>query len=56
MSPYRIEMYVNSYTEDKEPLYNLIIYTRDDDVMEKINNMPKEHCIKYLALYCGVTQ
>lgn len=21
MSPYKIEMFVNSYTEDKEPLY-----------------------------------
>lgn len=56
MSPYKIEMYVNSYAqEDKEPLYNLVIYTKDNNVMESIINMPKEYCIKCLAAYCGVS-
>ena len=29
MSPYKIEMYVNSYAEDKEPLYKVMIYDRN---------------------------
>ena len=56
MSPYKIEMYVNSYTEeDKEPLYNLIIYTKYNDVMEMLKDVSKEYCIKYLAAYCGIS-
>lgn len=56
MSPYKIEMYVNSYAqEDKEPLYNLIIYTKDNNIIKTLKDVSKEYCIKCLAIYCGIS-
>ena len=54
MSPYKIEMYVNSYAEDKEPLYKVMIYDRNGKLIASSNDMPKEKAIKSIAHYCCV--
>lgn len=54
MSPYKIEMYVNSYTEDKEPLYKVRIYDRDGKLIANTNDVTKEKAIKSIANYCCV--
>lgn len=55
MSPYKIEMYVNSYAEDKEPLYKVKIYDRDSKLIASTNDIPKEKAVKAIANYCCVT-
>lgn len=55
MSPYKIEMYVNSYTEDKEPLYKVKIYDKNGKLIISSNVMSKEMAIKAIAMYCGVS-
>jgi hypothetical protein len=55
MSPYKIEMIVNSYTEDKEPLYKVIIYDKNNIVRLYSTDIPKEKAVQYIAEYCCVT-
>lgn len=58
MSPYKIEIYFNgTYTEDKEPLYNIRIYDKDNNPIKSVctDNKTKEYAIKAIAEYCGVT-
>ena len=54
MNPYKIEMYVNSYTEDKEPLYNVRIYARNGKLIAYTNDITKEKAVKAIATYCCV--
>ena len=54
MSPYKIEMFVNSYTEDKEPLYKVRIYDKYGKQIASTNDIPKERAIKAIANYCCV--
>lgn len=54
MSPYKIEMYVNSYTEDKEPLYKVKIYDRDGKLIGSTNDIPKEKAIRAIMNYCCI--
>lgn len=55
MSPYKIEMFVNSYTEDKEPLYKVRIYDKDGKQIASTNDIPKERAIKAIANYCCIS-
>lgn len=55
MSPYKIEMFVSSYTKDKEPLYKVRIYGKDGKLMASTNDIPKERAVKAIANYCCVT-
>lgn len=55
MSPYKIEMYVNSYADDKEPLYKVKIYDRDEKLIGSTNDISKEKAIRVIANYCCVT-
>lgn len=54
MSPYKIEMFVNSYTEDKEPLYKVRVYDKNGNIILSSNVMPKETAVKRIAEYCCV--
>ena len=54
MSPYKIEMFVNDYTEDKEPLYQVKVYDKDGKIILSSNNVIKEKAVKYIAEYCCV--
>ena len=54
MSPYKIEMFVNSYTEDKEPLYKVRVYDESGSIMLISNDMPKERAVQCIAEYCCV--
>jgi hypothetical protein len=54
MSPYKIEMFVSSYTKDKEPLYKIKIYDSDNNVMLESDDKTKEQAIKAIADYCCV--
>lgn len=55
MSPYKVEMRVNSYSEEKEPLYIVLVYDRDGNLILKSDDMTKEKAIKAIANYCCVT-
>ena len=55
MSLYKIEMFVNSYTEDKEPLYKVRIYDKDGKQIASTNDISKESAIKAIANYCCIT-
>lgn len=55
MSPYKIEMFVNSYTEDKEPLYRVRFYDKDGKLIASTNDITKERALKAIANYCCVT-
>ncbi len=58
MSPYKVEFYFNgTYTEDKEPLYNIRIYDADGNPIKNAcaDNKTKEYTIKAIAEYCGIT-
>ena len=55
MSPYKIEMYVNGYTEDKEPLYQVKVYDKDGNTILNSDDMTKEKAVKSIVDYCCVT-
>ena len=55
MSPYKIEMCVVDYTEDKEPLYKVRVYDKNGNVMLSSNKVPKEIAVKNIADYCCVS-
>ena len=55
MSPYKIEMCVVDYTEDKEPLYKVRVYDKNGNVMLSSNKVPKEKEEKNIADYCCVS-
>lgn len=55
MSPYKIEMFVNSYTEYKEPLYKVRIYDRDGKLIASTNDITKEGAVKAIANYCCIS-
>ena len=46
MSPYKIEMYVVDYSEDKEPLYNVRVYDKNDNIILSSNKVSKETAVK----------
>lgn len=52
MSPYKIEMSLVDYAEDKEPLYKVIIYNKEGEQIASTNNMPKEKAIEAIMNYC----
>lgn len=52
MSPYKIEMCLVDYAEDKEPLYKVIIYDKDGEQIASINTIPKERAIEAIMNYC----
>lgn len=54
MSPYKIEMFVNGYTEDKEPLYKVNICDRYGKIIASTGSIPKEKAVKAIAKYCCV--
>lgn len=54
MSPYKIEMIVDSYTEDKEPLYKVRVYDKDGNIVLISNDNSKERAVKIIAQYCCV--
>ena len=54
MSPYRIEMFVSSYTKDKMPLYTVKVYSKDGKVIEIAGCMSKETAVRHIAEYCCV--
>ena len=55
MSPYKIEMCVVDYTEDKEPLYMVKVYDKNSNVMLSSNKVSKETAVKNIAEYCCVS-
>lgn len=55
MSPYKIEMYVVDYTEDKEPLYKVRVYDKNGNIMLSSNKISKETAVKNIADYCCVS-
>lgn len=54
MSPYKIDMCVVDYTEDKEPLYMVKVYDKNGKVMLSSNKVSKETAVKNIADYCCV--
>ena len=54
MSPYRIEMFVSSYTKDKMPLYTVKVYSKDGKIIEIVGCMSKETAVRHIAEYCCV--
>lgn len=55
MSPYKIEMCFVGYTEDKEPLYKVIVYDKNGNVTLSSNKVSKETAVKNIANYCCVS-
>ena len=55
MSPYKIDMCVVDYSEDKEPLYKISVYDRNGNVILSSNKLSKETAVKNIAAYCCVT-
>ena len=55
MSPYKIEMYVNSYADDKEPLYKVKVYDINGKLIKSTNDITKEKAVRAIADYCCVT-
>ena len=55
MTPYKIEMCVVDYSKDKEPLYKVRIYDKNDNVILSSNKLSKETAVKNIAAYCCVT-
>ena len=55
MSPYKIEMYVVDYSEDKEPLYKVRVYDKNSNIILSSNKVSKETAVKNIAEYCCVT-
>ena len=56
MSPYKIEMYVVDYSEDKEPLYKVRVYDKNGNIILSSNKVSKETAVKNIAEYCCVTK
>ena len=54
MSPYRMEMTVIRYTEKKEPVYIVRVYSNKGTTMLTSKEMTKEQAVKCIAEYCGV--
>lgn len=54
MSPYKIEMCFVGYTEDKEPLYSVIVYDKNGNVILSSSNVSKETAVKCIANYCCI--
>lgn len=55
MSPYKIEMFVSSYTKDKEPLYKIRVYDKNNKVILTSDSMTKEQAVKAIANYCCIS-
>lgn len=55
MSPYKIEMCLVDYTEDKRPLYKVRVYDKNGNVILSSNKISKETAIKNIADYCCVS-
>ena len=55
MSPYRMEMTVIRYTEKKEPVYIVRVYSNKGNTMLTSKEMSKVEAVKCIAEYCGVT-
>ena len=55
MSPYKIEMYVVDYSEDKEPLYKVRVYDKNGNIILSSNKVSKETAVKNITEYCCVT-
>ena len=51
MSPYKIEMCVVDYTENKEPLYKVRIYDKNGNIILSSNKVSKETAVKNIADY-----
>lgn len=47
-------MSVNSYTEDKEPLYKVRVYDKNGNVILTSNDMKKERAVKCIAECCCI--
>lgn len=54
MSPYRMEMTVIRYTEDKTPMYIVRVYSNKGNTILTSKQMTKEEAVKCIAEYCGV--
>ena len=52
MSPYKIEMCMVGYTEDKEPLYKVRVYDENGNVILSSNDIPKERAVRCIMEYC----
>lgn len=55
MSPYKIEMCVVDYAEDKEPLYKVRVYDKNGNVILISNKVSKETAVKNIADYCCIS-
>lgn len=56
MSPYKIDMCVVGYSEDKEPLYKISVYDKNGNViLRSSHKLSKEMAVKNIADYCCVT-
>lgn len=56
MNPWKIEMIVSRYNENREPfLYALRIYDSYGKIAFGLTDISKEVAIKYIAEYCSVT-
>ena len=55
MSPYKIDMCVVDYTKDKEPLYKVKVYDKNDNIILSSNKVSKETAVKNIADYCCVS-
>ena len=52
MSPYKVEMCMVGYTEDKEPLYKVRVYDENGNVILSSNDIPKERDVRCIVEYC----
>lgn len=55
MNPYKIEMCVVDYTKDKEPLYKVKVYDKNDNIILSSNKVSKETAVKNIIDYCCVS-
>ena len=55
MNPYKIEMCVVDYTKDKEPLYKVKVYDKNDNIILSSNKVSKETAVKNIVDYCCVS-
>ena len=54
MSPDKIVMEVVNYTENKEPLYVVTIYTKEDKVMQRSPELTKKAALHAVNTYCSM--
>lgn len=52
MSPYKIEMFVHSYSKDKQPLYKVRVYDKRGRIVLSSKDVSKEKAVKNIASYC----